>query len=62
MLHIARRFAFDQDGAVTVDWVVLTAAVVGLAVGAILTIQNATTSLGGDVSTAVSNVTVGTGN
>jgi len=47
---------------VTVDWVVLTAAVVGLAVGAILTIQNATTSLGGDVSTAVSNVTVGTGN
>lgn len=26
------RFASDEDGAVTVDWVVLTAAVVGIAI------------------------------
>ena len=26
----ARRFAQDEDGAVTVDWVVLTAGVIGL--------------------------------
>lgn len=28
---IASKFAKDEDGAVTVDWVVLTAGVVGLA-------------------------------
>ena len=34
--HIARiaRFLLSEDGAVTVDWVVLAAAIVGLAVGA----------------------------
>lgn len=35
------RFAQSEDGAVTVDWVVLTAAVVGLAIGVVATIQAA---------------------
>ena len=30
MLNILKRFHKDEDGAVTVDWVVLTAAIVGL--------------------------------
>ena len=30
MLNYIKTFAADEDGAVTVDWVVLTAAVVGL--------------------------------
>ena len=30
MMNFVKRFAKDEDGAVTVDWVVLTAAVVGL--------------------------------
>jgi Flp pilus assembly pilin Flp len=36
MLNFIKNFRNDEDGAVTVDWVVLTAAVValGLAVGA----------------------------
>lgn len=32
MFEFINRFRADEDGAVTVDWVVLTAAVVGLAV------------------------------
>jgi Flp pilus assembly pilin Flp len=34
MLNFIKNFRNDENGAVTVDWVVLTAAVVGLAVGA----------------------------
>jgi len=30
MLNMIKNFAADESGAVTVDWVVLTAAVVGL--------------------------------
>lgn len=32
MLNFIKTFAHDEDGAVTVDWVVLTAAIVGLAI------------------------------
>lgn len=30
VMNLLKRFQKDEDGAVTVDWVVLTAAVVGL--------------------------------
>ena len=44
MLNFIKNFRKDEDGAVTVDWVVLTAAVVGLAIAAYTTIEtNATT-------------------
>lgn len=33
MLKLAKTFFRSEDAAVTVDWVILTAAVVGLAVG-----------------------------
>lgn len=32
------RFLSDEDGAVTVDWVVLTAAIVGLGIAVITTV------------------------
>jgi Flp pilus assembly pilin Flp len=32
MLNFIKNFRADEDGAVTVDWVVLTAAVVGLGI------------------------------
>lgn len=38
-------FCRDEDGAVTVDWVVLTAAVVGLAIAAWTTIEDASVGL-----------------
>ncbi len=50
MLKILKTFRRDEDGAVTVDWVVLTAAIVGLAVAVIGTISvgalDQSTSLG----------------
>ena len=44
MLNFIKNFRRDEDGAVTVDWVVLTAAVVGLAIAAYTAIE--TSSLG----------------
>ncbi|MBM9596363.1 Flp family type IVb pilin [Roseitranquillus sediminis] len=38
--NILVRFAKDEDGAVTVDWVVLTAALVGLSVGLFATFKS----------------------
>jgi Flp pilus assembly pilin Flp len=42
---IARKFNDNEDGAVTVDWVVLTAAVVGLGVAALAAIKGGTGAL-----------------
>ena len=39
MIKFIKNFRKDEDGAVTVDWVVLTAAVVGLAIAAYSTIE-----------------------
>ncbi|KAA8616365.1 Flp family type IVb pilin [Salipiger aestuarii] len=40
MLNFIKNFRADEDGAVTVDWVVLTAAVVAMAIGAYSTIRD----------------------
>lgn len=40
MYKFIRQFWLNEDGAVTVDWVVLTAAIVGLGVAVITTIGN----------------------
>ncbi len=40
MGNIFNRFRKDEDGAVTVDWVVLTAAIVGMGVVVITTVAN----------------------
>ncbi len=39
MINFIKNFHNDESGAVTVDWVVLTAAVVGLAVAAYSSIK-----------------------
>ncbi len=39
MKNLLKSFVKDEDGAVTVDWVVLTAAIVGIALAVILTIR-----------------------
>jgi Flp pilus assembly pilin Flp len=39
MLNLLKRFRKDEAGAVTVDWVVLTAAVVGLGIIVLTTIR-----------------------
>lgn len=40
MFKFLKTFRADQNGAVTVDWVVLTAAVVGLGVAAVATVSD----------------------
>ena len=58
MMNFTKNFRKDEDGAVTVDWVVLTAAIVGLAVVAFGTIKENTTALTDDIATAIGGVTV----
>nr|WP_238365988.1 hypothetical protein [Mesobacterium pallidum] len=43
--QIIAKFRNEEDGAVTVDWVVLTAAVVGLAIAAYSTIESSAQDL-----------------
>ena len=55
MLNFIKNFRNDEDGAVTVDFVVLTAAIVvlGLAVGT--AISNGAKDLAGDIETTLTN-------
>lgn len=55
MIKFFKNFTKDEDGAVTVDWVVLTAAVVGLAIGAIGAIKGSISTVSGGIATAVSS-------
>ncbi|MEM5544778.1 hypothetical protein WNY61_18765 [Sulfitobacter sp. AS92] len=48
-----KRFSRDEDGAVTVDWVVLTAAIVGLAIIAFGAIETATSNLTVDIASDI---------
>lgn len=48
----------DESGAVTVDWVVLTAAVVGLGVAAVASARNGVTTLTTNIGTGVEATTV----
>ena len=45
MMNFIKNFKNDESGAVTVDWVVLTAAVVGLAVAAYSAIETSASNL-----------------
>lgn len=51
MKKFLNAFRKDEDGAVTVDWVVLTAAVVGLAVAAYQSIEDGAAELTADTET-----------
>ena len=57
LLKFTKVFAKDEDGAVTVDWVVLTAAIVGIAIAVAATIegglQRAATAIDAGLQTAV---------
>lgn len=50
---VFRRFRADEDGAVTTDWVVLTAAVVGLGLAAATSIGGSTTEAAAGVASSV---------
>ncbi len=56
---ITKRFKDEEEGAVTVDWVVLTAAIVGLGVAVLNSVRSATVSLGERISEEIENQVVG---
>ncbi|MBO9397882.1 MULTISPECIES: hypothetical protein [unclassified Shimia] len=55
MIKFIKNFRKDEAGAVTVDWVVLTAAVVGLAVAAFTAIETTTSGLTTEAAAALTS-------
>jgi Flp pilus assembly pilin Flp len=55
-----QRFTASEDGAVTVDWVVLTAAVCGLVVVAIAGLRGNMTSIGAAAGSFVGGQSINT--
>ncbi|MEY1554748.1 Flp family type IVb pilin [Yoonia sp. R2331] len=49
MLNFIKNFRNDEDGAVTVDWVVLTAAIVALGLVVGTSVKGGATTLAADV-------------
>ena len=65
LLNLFKNFKSDESGAVTVDWVVLTAAIVGLGMVVMTTVGGGIESLGGEIVTDLTNQSIngyGTGN
>ena len=58
MFKIAKKFNNDEDGAVTVDWVVLTAAVVGLGIAALAAVKKGTGTLTSKISSHLSTQSI----
>ena len=58
LFNLIKSFRNDDSGAVTVDWVVLTAAIVGLGIAVVATVGNGIGGLGNNISTALSGATV----
>ena len=55
LLNIFKSFKNDESGAVTVDWVVLTAAIVGLGMVVMTTVGGGIQGLGDDIVTDLGN-------
>jgi Flp pilus assembly pilin Flp len=51
------NFAKDESGAVTVDWVVLTAAIVGLGAVVMSTVAGGVNTVAGNIETELGKVT-----
>jgi Flp pilus assembly pilin Flp len=58
-LEIIKSFVRDETGAVTVDWVVLTAGIVGLGIIVTTKIGTGVVTVGTNITTAVDASTVG---
>ncbi|MBP6738026.1 MAG: pilus assembly protein [Rhodobacteraceae bacterium] len=58
LLNIFKSFKSDESGAVTVDWVVLTAAIVGLGMVVMTTVGGGVEDLGDDIVTDLTNQSI----
>jgi Flp pilus assembly pilin Flp len=59
LFALLKNFRSDESGAVTVDWVVLTAAIVGLGIVVMTTVGGGIKTLSTSVSTAIVGTQVG---
>jgi len=55
MINFIQNFRADEDGAVTVDWVVLTAAVVGLGIAGVAAVKGGVDGLATDIKTGLNS-------
>ena len=55
LLNIFKNFRKDEDGAVTVDWVVLTAAIVGLGLVVMVAVGGGIQGLGNSIVDDLAN-------
>jgi len=55
LVNLINRFKRDEDGAVTVDWVVLTAAIVGPGIAVLTTVGGATDDYGETIGSHMSS-------
>lgn len=61
LFNMLKTFRNDESGAVTVDWVVLTAAIVGLAIAVIASVKTGVGDLATKIQSGVSAVEVDNG-
>lgn len=61
LTSLLKKFRSDESGAVTVDWVVLTAAIVGLGVLVVTTIGDSIETVAENIATEVGTTHVGQG-
>jgi hypothetical protein len=55
MTVLIKSFAHSESGAVTVDWVVLTAALVGLGLAVMAVVSSGVENLGTDIRNSLAN-------
>lgn len=55
MTNLIKTFATSESGAVTVDWVVLTAALVGLGLAVMAVVSGGVENLSGDIGQALAD-------
>lgn len=53
-----KKFAADESGAVTVDWVVLTAAIVGLGIAVVASVRTGVVGLGGKIESSLESARI----
>lgn len=59
MLNSINAFINDESGAVTVDWVVLTAALVGLGLAVMSVVSGGVENISNDIGQSLANQSVG---
>jgi Flp pilus assembly pilin Flp len=60
LFKLAQTFCSDESGAVTVDWVVLTAAIVGLGIAVYAVVSGGISDLSQDIDNQLTNQAIST--